>query len=36
MVPITKMIRSGAVFDVLGAILITFGVTVMANVVGLV
>jgi solute carrier family 13 (sodium-dependent dicarboxylate transporter), member 2/3/5 len=36
MIPITKMIRSGAVFDVLGAILITFGVTAMANVVGLV
>ena len=36
MVPITKMIRSGAVFDVIGAILITFGVTLMANVVGLV
>jgi sodium-dependent dicarboxylate transporter 2/3/5 len=36
MIPITKMIRSGAVFDVVGAVLITIGVTVMANVVGLV
>jgi solute carrier family 13 (sodium-dependent dicarboxylate transporter), member 2/3/5 len=36
MVPITKMIRSGVVFDILGAVLITFGVTLMANVVGLV
>lgn len=36
MVPITKMIRSGVVFDVLGVILITAGVTVMARVVGLV
>lgn len=36
MIPITKMIRSGVVFDVIGAILITLGVTVMANVVGLV
>jgi solute carrier family 13 (sodium-dependent dicarboxylate transporter), member 2/3/5 len=36
MIPITKMIRSGAVFDVIGAILITFGVALMANVVGLV
>ncbi len=36
MIPITKMIRSGAVFDVAGAVLITAGVTVMARVVGLV
>jgi sodium-dependent dicarboxylate transporter 2/3/5 len=36
MVPITKMIRSGAVFDVVGVVLITLGVTAMANVVGLV
>ena len=36
MIPITKMIRSGAVFDVVGAVLITAGVTVMAKVVGLV
>jgi sodium-dependent dicarboxylate transporter 2/3/5 len=34
--PITKMIRSGAVFDVVGAILCVVGVIVMANVVGLV
>jgi sodium-dependent dicarboxylate transporter 2/3/5 len=36
MVPITKMIRSGAVFDVVGVILITAGVTMMANVAGIV
>jgi len=36
MIPITKMIRSGVVFDVLGAVIITVGVTVMANVAGLV
>jgi sodium-dependent dicarboxylate transporter 2/3/5 len=36
MIPITKMIRSGVVFDVAGAILITLGVTAMANAVGLV
>jgi sodium-dependent dicarboxylate transporter 2/3/5 len=36
MIPITKMVRSGAVFDVIGAVLIVVGVTVMAQVVGLV
>ena len=36
MVPITKMIRSGSVFDVIGVVLITVGVSVMANLVGLV
>jgi sodium-dependent dicarboxylate transporter 2/3/5 len=36
MVPITKMIRSGVVFDIAGVVLITLGVTVMANAVGLV
>jgi sodium-dependent dicarboxylate transporter 2/3/5 len=36
MVPITKMARSGAVFDVVGVVLITVGVSVMANAVGLV
>lgn len=35
-VPITSMIRTGAIFDVIGAILSVFGVIVMANVVGLV
>ncbi len=36
MIPITKMIRSGSVFDVVGAILITFGVWALANIVGIV
>ena len=36
MIPITKMVRSGVVFDVIGAILIVAGVTLMAQVVGLV
>ncbi|MDQ3785434.1 MAG: anion permease, partial [Actinomycetota bacterium] len=36
MVPITKMIRSGFVFDVIGLALITIGVSVMVRVVGLV
>lgn len=36
MVPITKMVRSGLVFDVIGAVTIVLGVTVMAGVVGLV
>jgi hypothetical protein len=35
MIPITKMIRSGIVFDVIGVVLITFGVTVMSRLVGL-
>ncbi|MFI6291735.1 SLC13 family permease [Nonomuraea sp. NPDC050790] len=35
MVPITKMVRSGVVFDIIGAVLIVAGVTVMAQVVGL-
>jgi len=35
MVPITKMIRSGIVFDVIGAMVIVIGVIVMAQVVGL-
>jgi sodium-dependent dicarboxylate transporter 2/3/5 len=35
MIPITKMIRSGIVFDLIGIVLITFGITVMARVVGL-
>ena len=35
MVPITKMVRSGVVFDVIGAVLIVLGVTVMARLTGL-
>jgi sodium-dependent dicarboxylate transporter 2/3/5 len=36
MVPITRMIKAGAIFDVIGAVLIVAGVTVMAQIVGLV
>jgi solute carrier family 13 (sodium-dependent dicarboxylate transporter), member 2/3/5 len=36
MVPITKMVRSGAVFDVVGVVLIAVGVSIMAHAVGLV
>lgn len=35
MVPITKMVRSGFVFDIIGAALIVAGVTVMAQLTGL-
>jgi sodium-dependent dicarboxylate transporter 2/3/5 len=35
LVPITRMIRSGIVFDVIGAIIIAVGVTVMAGAAGL-
>ena len=35
LLPITRMIKAGAVFDVIGAILCVIGVSVMANVVGL-
>jgi sodium-dependent dicarboxylate transporter 2/3/5 len=35
MVPITRMIRSGIVFDLIGAVVITLGVTLMAAIVGL-
>jgi sodium-dependent dicarboxylate transporter 2/3/5 len=35
MIPITKMIRSGIVFDLIGIVLITLGITIMARVVGL-
>jgi solute carrier family 13 (sodium-dependent dicarboxylate transporter), member 2/3/5 len=35
MLPITRMVKTGAVFDVIGAILCVVGVAVMANVVGL-
>ena len=31
MIPITKMIRSGVVFDLIGIVLITLGITVMAR-----
>jgi hypothetical protein len=36
MLPITRMVKTGAVFDVIGAILCVVGVAVMARVVGLV
>ena len=36
LLPITRMVKAGAVFDVIGAILCVVGVFVMANVVGLV
>src|SRR5215212_3197772 len=35
MIPITKMIRSSIVFDLIGIVLITFGISVMARLVGL-
>jgi sodium-dependent dicarboxylate transporter 2/3/5 len=35
MLPITRMIRAGAIFDVIGAVLCIIGVIAMANVVGL-
>jgi len=35
LVPITRMIRSGFVFDIIGAVIISVGVTVMAEVAGL-
>jgi sodium-dependent dicarboxylate transporter 2/3/5 len=35
LVPITRMVKAGAVFDVIGAVLCVAGVLVMANVVGL-
>jgi drug/metabolite transporter superfamily protein YnfA len=36
MLPITRMAKTGAVFDVIGAVLCVVGVAIMANVVGLV
>lgn len=36
MIPITKMVRSGVFFDIIGAVLIVAGVTIMAQLVGLV
>ena len=35
MVPITKMLRSGIVFDIIGIVIIVTGVTVMANLLGI-
>jgi solute carrier family 13 (sodium-dependent dicarboxylate transporter), member 2/3/5 len=35
MLPITRMIKAGAVFDIIGAVLCVIGVIAMANVVGL-
>ena len=35
MIPITKMVRSGVVFDIIGIILIVAGVTVMTQLIGL-
>ena len=36
LLPITRMIKAGAVFDIIGAVLCVVGVITMANVVGLV
>jgi di/tricarboxylate transporter len=35
LIPIARMLKAGAVFDVIGAVLCVAGVTVMANLVGL-
>jgi len=35
MLPITRMLKAGAVFDIIGAVLCVVGVIVMANLVGL-
>ena len=35
LLPITRMIKAGAVFDIIGAVLIVGGVTVMAQAIGL-
>lgn len=35
LIPITKMVRSGVVFDIIGIILVVIGVSVMARLVGL-
>ena len=35
MIPITKMVRSGIVFDILGIVLVVLGVSVMAGLVGI-
>jgi sodium-dependent dicarboxylate transporter 2/3/5 len=36
MLPTTSMVKTGAIFDVIGVVLCVVGVAVMANVVGLV
>jgi solute carrier family 13 (sodium-dependent dicarboxylate transporter), member 2/3/5 len=36
LLPITRMVKAGSVFDVIGAVLCVFAVIAMANVVGLV
>ena len=36
LLPITRMIKAGAVFDIIGALLCVVGVISMANLVGLV
>ncbi|MEJ7773726.1 MAG: anion permease, partial [Nocardioidaceae bacterium] len=35
LIPITKMVRSGVVFDIVGIILVVIGVSLMAGLVGL-
>jgi sodium-dependent dicarboxylate transporter 2/3/5 len=35
MIPITRMVKSGAVLDVIGAVLCVVGVAIMAKVVGI-
>jgi solute carrier family 13 (sodium-dependent dicarboxylate transporter), member 2/3/5 len=35
LLPITRMLKAGAVFDIIGAVLCVVGVIVMANLVGL-
>jgi solute carrier family 13 (sodium-dependent dicarboxylate transporter), member 2/3/5 len=35
LLPITRMLKAGVVFDIIGAVLCIAGVTVMANLVGL-
>jgi sodium-dependent dicarboxylate transporter 2/3/5 len=35
LVPITRMMRSGIVFDVIGIVIIVLGVTTMATVLGI-
>ena len=35
MIPITKMVRSGVVFDIIGVVLVVLGITLMTRVVGL-
>jgi sodium-dependent dicarboxylate transporter 2/3/5 len=35
LIPITKMVRSGVVFDIIGVVLVVLGITLMTRVVGL-